>query len=362
MATPQPGSAATIYSVADLAGVSIATVSRVLQGSANVSDTNRAKVVDAVAELNYVALGAARSLAVRHHEAHGLVLPELTGPYYANLLLGFESRAAELGQSVVVLLAAGKQDLGGAVRQLATRVDGLAMLGSTTVPDEVIRSLRGSKPLVVIAGPAQPGVEAVGAENYDSAVILATHLLADHERRHLLFVGDPEAAPDVSERYRGFVDAHTARRRKARPPVAVPFREAEGAIVAGRLLAGTLEADAVVCANDELALSIILRLQEGGLRVPEDIAVVGWDDVMTARYIRPALTTVRHPVEELGALAAERLHQRVTGAPEADRVHLLPTEVVLRASCGCPAQPAQRHTTRHTTSVPEKSPTKESSP
>jgi len=263
---------------------------------------------------------------------------------------------------VVVLLAAGKQDVAGAVRQLATRVDGLAMLGSTTVPDEVIRSLRGSKPLVMIAGPPQPGVEAISAENHDSAVVLTTHLLADHGRRHLLFVGDPGAALDVSERYRGFVDAHRARRRKARQPIAVPFREAEGAIVAGRLLGGTLQADAVVCANDELALSIILRLQEGGLRVPEDIAVVGWDDVMTARYIQPALTTVRHPVEELGALAAERLHQRVTGAPEADRVHLLPTEVVLRASCGCPEQPTQRHTTRHTTSVPEKSPTKESSP
>jgi LacI family transcriptional regulator len=346
MASPRPGSTATIYSVAALAGVSIATVSRVLQGSANVSDTNRTRVLDAVVELNYVAHGAARSLAVRHQEAHGLVLPELTGPYYANLLLGFESRAAELGQSVLVLLAAGKQDLADAVRHLATRVDGLAMLGSATVPDEVIRSLRGNKPLVVIAGPARPGVEAVGAENYDSAVFLATHLLADHGRRHLLFVGDPQAAPDVSDRYRGFVDAHTARRRKARPPVAVPFREAEGGIVAGRLLAGTLTADAVVCANDELALSLILRLQEGGLRVPQDIAVVGWDDVMTARYIRPALTTVRHPVEELGALAAERLHQRVIGSPAADRAHLLPTEVVLRASCGCVEQPAPRNLRR----------------
>src|SRR5690348_16378535 len=88
---------ATIYSVAERAGVSIATVSRVLQGAGTVSATTTQKVLDAVDELDYVPLGAARSLAVRHHEAHGLVLPELTGPYYSELLMGFESRAAELG-------------------------------------------------------------------------------------------------------------------------------------------------------------------------------------------------------------------------------------------------------------------------
>ena len=97
-ATPMQRPGATIYSVAALAGVSIASVSRVLQGSTAVSDRTRVKVLAAVEQLNYVPLGAARSLAVRHHEAHGLVLPELTGPYYSELLMGFESRAAELGQ------------------------------------------------------------------------------------------------------------------------------------------------------------------------------------------------------------------------------------------------------------------------
>lgn len=338
-------SATTIYSVAVLAGVSIASVSRVLQGSANVSDATRTKVLDAVTELNYMPLGAARSLAVRHHEAYGLVLPELTGPYYADLLLGFESRAAQLGQSVLLLLAAGKQDLERAVRQLATRVDGVAMLGSATLSEHVTRSLHGTKPLVMIAGDPRPGVEAVSCENYDSAVALTTHLLVVHAREHLLFVGDPDVAPDVRDRYRGFVDAHRALRRRARTPAAIPFREEEGAALADRLLSGRLKANAVVCANDELALAVVARLQEGGVQVPQDIAVVGWDDVMTARYIKPGLTTVRQPVHELGHLAAERLHQRVLGAPPLDTPHLLPTQLVLRASCGCPAQPALRHTT-----------------
>ena len=78
------------------------------------------------------------------------------------------------------------------------------------------------------------------------------------------------------------------------------------------------------------------RLQEGGTDVPDDIAVVGWDDVMTARYVAPGLTTVRQPVRELGAIAADRLHQRVTGAPAATGPRSCPTELVIRASCGCP--------------------------
>src|SRR6476661_7698455 len=115
--TPQQRPGATIYSVAALAGVSIASVS--------------------------------------------LVLPELTGPYYSELLMGFESRAAELGQSVVLMLAGGKADPTRAVRQLAARVDGLAMLGSAAIPESAVRALQGSKPLLLIAGDPHEGIEAI---------------------------------------------------------------------------------------------------------------------------------------------------------------------------------------------------------
>ena len=101
----------TIYSVAERAGVSIATVSRVLQGSARTSPVTRQKVLHAVEELDYVPLRAARSLDVKRHEAHGLVLPGLTGPYFAELLAGFESTAAQYGQSVVVVLSGTSADL-----------------------------------------------------------------------------------------------------------------------------------------------------------------------------------------------------------------------------------------------------------
>ena len=331
-----PGAGATIYSVADRAGVSIATVSRVLQGAAVVSEATRRKVLDAVDALNYVPLGAARSLAVRHHEAYGLVLPELTGPYYAELLLGFETRAAELGQSVTLLLTEGKADAARSVRRLATRVDALAVLGSAAMPPAVARVLHGRKPVVIIAGEPQDGIESVMAENAHSAAELTAHVLA-HGRRRLLFVGDPAGAPDIAERHSGFVVAHHDLGLEPAEPVRVPFREADGELVAERLLSGELDADALVCANDELALSIMTRLQDAGRDVPGDIAVVGWDDVMTARYVRPGMTTVRQPVRELGELAAERLHQRVQGGEPPSERRLLPTRVVIRGSCGCPS-------------------------
>jgi LacI family transcriptional regulator len=325
---------ATIYSVAERAGVSIATVSRVLQGSTAVSDTARDRVVKAAEELRYVPLAAARSLAVRQHEAHGLVLPELSGPYYSELLMGFESRAAELGQSVVLILAEGKQDLPQAVRRLATRVDGLAMLGSSAIPEDTVTALHGSKPVVLIAGDPRPDMDTIAAENTHSSEELTAHVLA-HGRRRLLFVGDPDSGPDIRDRHAGFVAAHAAVGARAGDPVRIDLREVEGTAFADRLLAGDVTADGLVCANDELALAIMLRLQEGGRRVPDDLAVVGWDDVMTARYMTPGLTTVRQPVRELGRLAADRLHALIAGTADAPRAHVIATQLVLRSSCGC---------------------------
>jgi LacI family transcriptional regulator len=325
---------ATVYSVAEAAGVSIATVSRVFRRPEAVSAKTRAKVLDAASRLNYVPLGAARSLAVRHHEASGLVLPELRGPYYSELLMGFEARTAELGHSVVLALADGKHDLDQTVRGLASRVDGLAVLGAGGLPAAVLATLGAAKPIVIIAGDPLPGTDAIGAENTSSARELTDHLM-EHGRSRMLFLGRPDLAPDVRDRYQGFRQAHLARGLDVPEPVALSFAEADGAGFAASLLAGDHSADALVCANDELALAVMDRLLRHGVRVPDDVAVVGWDDVMAARYVRPGLTTVRQPVRAIGELVATRLRERVNGAALAQAPVRLATHLVLRASCGC---------------------------
>ncbi|MEP7192206.1 MAG: LacI family DNA-binding transcriptional regulator [Actinomycetota bacterium] len=337
MATRKQGRRpATIYSVAQLAGVSIATVSRVLQGTRATSPQTRANVLRAVEELAYVPLQAARSLAVHRHEAHGIIVPDLIGPYYSELLMGYESAAAELGQSVVIVVAQPSEEATRAIR-LSSRVDGIVVANSA-ISDDAARSLAQRTPVVLLARPTVHGCDAVAAENFESARALTEHLL-DHGRRRLSFVGDPDGSPDVQERFLGFMEALSAVDRSAVGPIVkVGFRERSGAEVASQVLGHARRPDALVCANDELALATMKALQHSGIRIPEDIAIVGWDDVMTARYVSPGLTTVRQPLYELGRAAATRLHERIAGAPTAPEPLILPTELVLRTSCGCPEQ------------------------
>ena len=326
----------TIYSVADAAGVSIATVSRVVQGTGAVSERTRSKVLDAIERLDYMPTAAARSLAVRQHEALGLVLPELTGPYFSELLMGFEETAAEHRLSVVLSLAehGGTLDADRFAR-LAATVDGIAVLGGV-VSDDALRRIARQKPLLVVAGADTPGVDRLSAENTTSSAALTAHLVDDHGRTRPVFVGDPDLAPDVRQRFEGFRGVLEARRIAVPDPLRGGLREEDGLRAAERLLADGMPADAVVCANDEIALALTSRLAGAGVGVPEDVAVTGWDDVMAARYVQPGLTTVRQPVRELGGLVARRLHQRITGAASPQDESILATRVVVRGSCGCP--------------------------
>jgi len=326
---------ATIYSVAQLAGVSIATVSRVLQGTGATSPQIRANVLQAVEDLEYVPRRSARSLAVQRHDAQGLVVHDLTGPYYSEMLMGYESAAAQFGQSVIIVVTHLREDPTRAVRELSSRVDGL-VLANSTIPDDAARSLARRTPVVLLARPALSGCDAVSAENAQSARALTEHLLA-HGRRRLFFVGDPDGSPDVHERYTGFTGALSSSDTSAvGPAIRVDFDERSGADVAAQVMGDANGPDALVCANDELALSTMKALKRAGVKVPDDIAIVGWDDVMTARYVTPGLTTVRQPLFELGRVAATRLHERITGAPASPEPRILPTELVLRSSCGCP--------------------------
>ncbi|MEO8518443.1 MAG: LacI family DNA-binding transcriptional regulator [Dermatophilaceae bacterium] len=328
--------AVTIHSVALKAGVSTATVSRVLQGSATASDATRAKVMAAARELRYKPPGRTGPRAPARHEAHGLVLADVTGSYYSELVLGHQLAAADLGQGLVLFVAGRRSDASEAVRDLAKRVDGL-VIGANTVPDSVAHSLSRLLPVVLLARPDVAGCASVRVENLKSAARLTAHLL-EHGRSHLVFVGDPDSSPDVSERYAGFRTAHAAADIAIRrPPLRVPLIEGAGVQVAEEILRRRVKLDGLVCANDELALAIIRRLQNNGVRVPDDLAVVGWDDVPAARYLSPGLTTVRQPIRDLSRTAAAQLHAAVLGGQVAGSATVLPAQIILRSSCGCVA-------------------------
>jgi LacI family transcriptional regulator len=150
------------------------------------------------------------------------------------------------------------------------------------------------------------------------------------------FLGDPHGSPDAADRWRGFADAHRAfERRPWRPAVACGFREADGRGAAAELLAGKERPHAIVCANDEIAMGVLEAARATGLTVPTDLAVTGWDDIPAARHLAPPLTTVRQPMFDLGRRAAELLRDRITSHRTEPLHEVLPTELVVRSSCGC---------------------------
>ena len=331
----EAAAAVTIHAVARKAGVSPATVSRVLTGSASASTSTRAKVLAAVRELDYAPVRSRVPVSVRH-EAHGLVLADLVGFYYSELVMGHGSAAAELGQSLALVVTRDRDDAREAVRSLAGRVEGM-VVGANTVPDSVVHSLSRAMPVVLLARPDVAGCDSVRADNLGSAALLTSHLFG-HGRSHLVFVGDPDASPDLAERYAGFRSAHVdAGVPLRRPPLRAPLLASAGVQVAEEIMRRRVKVDALVCGNDDLALAIVKRLQDNGAHLPDDLAVVGWDDIPAARFISPGLTTVRQPVRDLGRLAAAHLQARIVGEQSVGSPQVLPTQLVVRSSCGCPA-------------------------
>lgn len=332
-AAPGRRGRATIYEVARRAGVSIATVSRVQRGTTPVTAGTRLRVEVAIEALRYTPSQMARSLAEGRHGASGIVFPDLSGPYYAEVIIGYEEAAARADQSVLILATHGRDRSRQMVLDLASRVDGLVVMGRT-VDDDAIAALEAQGlPVVLLARPPAGSFDSVRAENSAAAELLVGHLVDVDGHRALAFLGDPDTSPDVAERWVAVRDG--ARARGVRVTlVACPFRESEGHAAAAALLDAADRPDALVCANDEVALGAITAAQERDISIPEQIAVTGWDDIGTARFVSPALTTVRQPMRELGARAAEALLERLRGDRTSPRHEVLPTEVVIRASCG----------------------------
>ncbi|TMR22904.1 LacI family transcriptional regulator [Nonomuraea turkmeniaca] len=320
----------TIYEVAKRAGVSIATVSRALRGTGPVAAKTREKVLKAVEELNFTPSRLGVSLAEGRHAANGVVFPDLAGPYYTEVLLGYEEVASELGRSVVILSTKGRTRVNDLIKDLAGRVDGLLVFGHAA-PDPLIAELvRLGVRLVVISRDPLPGADTLRSENTASARALAEHL-AGHGYERFAFLGAPlTSGDDVDERWRGVRSVLGG----AIEAVATREYTVECGFDAARALLKDRRPEAIVCSDDEVALGALLAAEELGLDVPGDVAVTGWDDIMAARHARPALTTVRQPMRELGARAARALDELITGVRDTPRHLILTTELVVRASCG----------------------------
>jgi LacI family transcriptional regulator len=344
------GSPATLYDVARLAGVSIATVSRVVHGQDLVRDTTRARVLDVIDELGYVPDGAAQSLSRRRKDVIGLVCVERQVPkqydvesmallFYDEILRGVESLIRTSSRSLLITyLTEAAPDLP-RLLSLSGKVDGL-LIGEGVVPSQVLARLAKRLPVVVISGsPGERAADVVTADNFSGAAALVTHLVEDHGRRRLFHVEGPPTAPDASERTMALtqvLNGHPSCQLVGsfRGSFSIQAGEEAGE----RLLATPADAwpDAVICANDQTAIGVLQVFARAGVRVPEQAAVVGFDDIYPGSLFNPSLTTVHQPMRLLGERAYVRLLNRIAKPGMRQQVELLPTELVLRASCGCP--------------------------
>ncbi len=340
---------ATIRDVARAAGVSVATVSRALNGASNVLPQTRALVEEAARALRFTPSGAARSLITRRTDTIGALLPDLHGEYFSELIRGIDQAARARGLHLLVSSSHGNADeAAAALRAMNGRVDGLLVMSPHADADFLRRNLPGSLPAVLLnSGPGLDGHASFVVDNFGGARTMTCHLVASGRRR-VAFITGPADNDEAAQRLAGYHAGLPA----GQPGQVYPgdFTEDAGRAAAGRLASARPRPDAVFAANDMMAVGCMAALREAGLRVPEDIAVAGFDDIPIARYVTPALTTIRVPISALGAAALEALAQAVEKPDErVSRTVVAPVELVVRASCGggpaaapLPPQPAAR--------------------
>jgi DNA-binding LacI/PurR family transcriptional regulator len=334
-----PRANATLDEVARVAGVSRATVSRVVNGSPKVSPDIRRSVERAIDRLGYVPNRAARSLVTRRSESIAVVITEpatrlFSDPFFPRVIRGVSTALAARDLQLVLLMPDDPHEEERTVRYLTGgHVDGVILVslhGNDPLPSELAAR---RIPLVVVGRPLGVEVDHVDADNRGGAALATRHLLEGGRRRIATITGPADMVAGI-DRLAGYRDALSEAGVPADPElIAVgDFTHEGGTAAMERLLVTRPDLDAVFCASDLMAVAALGVLQTGGRRVPEDVAVVGYDDAPIATTTRPPLTSIRQPVEEMGR---EMVHLLVESMERRDRVPrrvILATELIRRAS------------------------------
>lgn len=344
---------ATIRDVARASHVSIATVSRVFNESALVSETTRRKVLAVASRLGYWPNGIARSLITSRTHALGVLLPDLSGEFFSEVVHGMDLAARERGFHLLVSRSSSNaEELSATVRSMHGRVEGLIVMAPDFDAAPAIRPWAGSVPTVLInPGHAPSASDSISIANAEGARLAVQHLLGLGHRSIAIITG-PEFNFDSQRRCDGYRAALREAGIEPAPDLefAGDFSEQSGYVAAERLLRAPARPTAIFAANDYMAVGALGALHDAGVQVPEDIAMAGFDDIPLAHYINPALTTVHVDIPGLGRRAVELLLDPREG-PDAGaaRHETLPPMLVVRSSCGgAPRNGGERRGTRDT--------------
>jgi LacI family transcriptional regulator, galactose operon repressor len=341
--------AATIHDVAARAGVSVATVSRVLNGKELVREETSRHVRAAAKSLRYVPNVAARSLSIRRSQTIGIVLPDVHGEFFSEVIRGIDLAARAQGYHILVSGShSDPAQMLDVVDTMRGRVDGLVVMAPdvTLAPLDEVRAR--AMPVVLLNSATANG-DAITIDNYGGARAMMRHL---HELGHarIAFVRGPQHNADARERLRGF--RHAMRGMAVTATKALEcsgdFTEESGFAAGHRLAELTPRPTAVFAANDSMAVGVLASLTAAGVKVPEEMSVVGFDDIPIARYVNPPLTTIRVDIAELGKCAFALLLDAI-GNPAAHtpRHDLVATTLVVRKSCGAPKLQPKQNTQPH---------------
>jgi DNA-binding LacI/PurR family transcriptional regulator len=323
---------ANILDVARLAGVSHQTVSRVLNDLPNVRPATRARVEQAIAQLRYSPSPAARALVTRRTRTIGLVAPVAAdfGPTSIAMHFNVAARAARYNVETVSSLDTDPADVRAIVEGLLRqRVDAIVLVVVDVDVLELVRGLDLSIPVVAAASAARRSPLFVSLDQYRGARAAVRHLAElGHER--ILHLAGPQRAADAIERVRGWRDELAERRLEVVAPTHGDWSAASGYRLGAEL--DVNPGSAVFVANDHMAIGVLSALRERGLRVPEDVSVVGFDDVPESGYLHPALTTVRQDFAALGELMMQKVLVAVEEPESATVDTPLPTRLIVRQS------------------------------
>lgn len=324
-------SPATIRDVARVAKLSVASVSRVLNGHSNVHPDTRQRVLDAVNLLGYAPNAAARSLSTARTHAIGVVLPDLYGEFFGELVRGMDRVASERGYLLLLSNMHADSTLAGqAMGAMRGRVDGLIVMAPQIAARDLEKALPVGIPTVLVNSPEEGGLHALKVDNHKGVRAMVSHLLQTG-RKHIIHLAGIVGNIDGAERKQAYLDAMADLAPDL--PVRVldgDFTEASGEALVAELLAEDARFDAIFAANDMMALGVLLALREARIDVPGQVAVAGYDDVPLARYL--SLSTVRCDMVGMGALAIERLVDEIEKKGTGPALELLEPELIVRTT------------------------------
>lgn len=333
--------AATIFDVAKHAGVSIGTVSRVLNNRDRVRPETRERVLQAVRELDYQANAFARGLASQQTDLLGLVIPQVNDPFFYQIVRGVEEAATAAGYGLLIA-SQSRPALEHRYLHLFRRghVDAMVLGAIDVYSAEVQEIMQQGVPIVLVQLDIGQNIPTFLADNYGGGRSMAEHLVRDHHYRRVAYITGTDYTPDSRERLRALRDVLHENGLPLPDAYVVEgtYMPDSGYHAMQQLLDLPEPPEAVFAANDQMAIDAIRVIQARGLCVPGDIAVVGFDNIPMASYITPPLTTVHQPIFELGWHAAQMALDMINNDKPAitvPRKLLLPTSLIVRRSCGC---------------------------